>query len=116
MTFSALRGLALELNLWAHGVAVTVRTEDDTEIETRGLWHTNTTNETPAGASFGRRQPRLVMAISRSDVSAFPKGLKVEAPEPGGTAVVGWVVDSVDAVQADHVNVVLVRDPLWSET
>lgn len=112
MSFGALRSLALDLNLWAHGLDILVYVEPNADpVETRGVWLTDTTNEAPLGASFARREALKVMAIAKSAVSAFPRGLRIVAPRQEGETATSWLVDSVLETQVDHVRVVLVPEP-----
>ena len=54
-TFSALRGLALDLNLWAHGVDITVRPAESEAVETIGIWKTTTATDAPRAHSVDGR-------------------------------------------------------------
>jgi hypothetical protein len=103
-----LRALALDLNLSAHGVDVTVTrpAPDDTAIATRGIWLTTETVDVPAG-EFSRREPRRVMALRRANVPTVPRGTLIEAPEKSGDAVTVWRVDGIDRLEADHVRVIV---------
>lgn len=105
MDFGAIRALALETNLAVHGLPVTVirPAPEDTPIETRGIWLTFVTEESPIGNEFTRRSPVRIMALSREAVPTIPRGTLIRAPEKLGAAdVKGWIVDGLDRLEADH--------------
>jgi hypothetical protein len=112
MDLGSLRALALDLNLAAHGVDVTVTrpAPDDTPIATRGIWMTWITEDVPAASDFQRREPRKVMALSRIVVPTVPRGTLIVAPPPQGTGSVTqtWRVDGTERVEADHTRVFMV--------
>lgn len=112
MSFAALRDLALSLNLWAHGVDVEVCVDEHAEpVQTRGIWLSDTTNEAPVGASFGRREAVKAMLLPRTGIDSFKRGMRLRAPRRDGGGATGWVVDSLQESHVDHVCVVLVPAP-----
>lgn len=112
MPFSALRAVALDLSLWAHGVDITVYPIDGgAAVTARGIWLTQRADMAPAGAAFGRREPHRVLAISRADVSEIRRGTRVVAPEASGGADRGWLVDAIAEIQVDHWRAVMVPEP-----
>lgn len=112
MAFAALRSLALDLNLWAHGVDIEVSLPDvSTPVTTRGIWLTQQTNDAPPGSVFGRREPHRVLAVSRSVVTTLSRGMRIVAPEQDGGTARRWLVDAVESVQVDHWRAVMVPEP-----
>lgn len=109
MDFGALRDLALERCLWAHGVDVTVTrpAPNDTPISCRAMWLTQTTNDRPIAAEFTRRDNRHVMVIDRLDVEELPAGTFIIAPERMGHRNFSWLVDGHEETQADQHRVIL---------
>lgn len=111
MDLSALRMLALNINLSVHGVAATVTrpAPDNTPVVTTGIWvNRPLEEERPYGTDFQARRPRLVMALPRSALSTMPRGTTVVAPEQQGGANKTWKVDELDRTETDHWRVVLV--------
>jgi hypothetical protein len=105
--FDGLRDLVLETNLAVHGVDVTVTrpAPEDEAIETQGIWITPLTEEMPFNTDLQRHEPRRVMALSLSEVTAVPRGTQIVGPErPGGTSRT-WQVDGIERREADHVRV-----------
>lgn len=115
MDFGSLRALALDLNFSAHGVdaVVTRPAPDDEPVETRGIWITPLTEDAPVNAAFARREPRRILALKRSEVPTVPRGTGIQAPEKAGDDPVGWRVDGMDRIEADHQRVIVVRDTLF---
>ena len=110
MDLGPLRALALEVNLQAHGVDITVTrpAPDNTPIEgIKGIWLTPITEELPDRMDFQRREPRRVMALRRTDVPAVPRGTLIVAPEKSGDDPRPWRVDSLDRSDADKTHVVV---------
>lgn len=111
MDLGSLRALALDLNLSAHGVDVTVTrpVPDDEPIEARGIWLTPTTEGLPIGSELTRREPRRVLALRRADVPTVPRGTLIVAPEKAGDEdTLEWRVDGFEHYEADHVRVIVV--------
>lgn len=113
MPFAALRSLALDLSMWAHGVDITVYlTDGSAPVSTRGVWMTQRADlAPPSGAGFGRREPHRVLAISRTAVSTIRRGTRVVAPEQSGGDERGWLVDAIADIQIDHWRAVMVPEP-----
>lgn len=110
MNLAPLRALALDLNLSAHGVDVTV-TVDSEPIVTRGIWLTPTTEALPGGMGVQRHEPIRIMALRRDDVPTVPRGTLIEAPIRTGDPVQRWTVDSIERVEADQTRVVVIAAP-----
>jgi hypothetical protein len=113
MGFGALRDLAVDLNFdFAHGVPVTVTrpAPDDDPIETHGIWIVPITESAPLGG-FGRQEPRRILALRRDQVPTVPKGTVIVGPPKADADPVGWRVDGIDRIEADHVRVIVVEDP-----
>jgi len=110
MDLGALRALALDLNLAAHGVDMVVTLPGAAGIETRGIWVTTIAEDMPGGGDFQRREPRRVMALSRADVATVPRGTVIYGPEKGGDEEEPryWRVDGTERVEADHTRVIVV--------
>jgi hypothetical protein len=108
--FGELRALVLELNFSAHGFPVTVTPVSGPEVETRGIWLTNTLLDVPGSAEFHRREIRRVIALSKTDVPMLPRGSLVIAPERAGSEPRQWRVDGVEGSEADHQRVVVIHD------
>lgn len=114
--FGALRDFALERCLWAHGfdVVVTRPAPADEPIECRAMWLTQTTDDTPLGGDYTRREARHVMVFDRADVPEAPIGTRIVAPERmGSTELLTWEVDGHQETQADQHRVVLRQ--VWGE-
>lgn len=110
MDLGSLRGLALELNLAAHGVEVLVTRSGEAGLETRAIWVTPISEDMPVGGEFQRREPRRVMAFSRTEIDTLPKGTVVFGPEQGGDLAESryWRVDGMERQEADHIRVYVV--------
>lgn len=113
MDFSALRALALDLNLSAHGVDVMVTPPGQIAVTGRGIWMTpsrrTASDEVHEVHDFTRRdQDRGVMALPRSQFPSVPLGTVVTAPEQQGGTPADWRVDGIERVEADHLRAVLV--------
>jgi hypothetical protein len=111
MDLAALRGVVLEVNFSTHGVAaqVTRPAPDDTVIATTVIWLTAGSEQLPNGSGFGRVGPTHLMAVRLDAVPTVPIGTVIMAAPAGGTVAVGWKVDGIDAVFADHVRAFVVR-------
>lgn len=111
MDFGPLRALALDLNLTAHGVAITATPVGaDTSIVTRGIWLTPTGDDVGDGR-LGR-ESREIMALRRSDFpDGVPRGTAIAAPKFGSDEILNWRVDGTDTVETDKVHVLLIRAP-----
>lgn len=115
MDLGALRTLALDLNVSAHGVDVTVQLPDaSAAIDTRGIWLTTDFAESPIGADWPRHTARRTLVLTRAAVPAIPIGTIVVAPERPGIDPTRWRVDGYDMQRADHHRVTVV--PLADET
>src|SRR5688572_24736493 len=98
MDLGPLRGLATQLAFDAHGVPATVTRpfpDDGTPIVTRGIWVTPGlsrpfTEAFPSDFALQRREPERVMALSRAEVPAVPRGTRIDAPEQLGGVVKAW--------------------------
>lgn len=102
--------LALALDAFGLPVTVTRPAPDASPVTTTGVWLAPLLDESlPAGTDLQRREPRRVMAVSRtSELASMKRNSLISAPEElGGTAVL-WRVDSLDRVEHDHWRVVLV--------
>jgi hypothetical protein len=113
MELGSLRAQALDLSFAAHAVPATVTrpAPDDDPIETRVLWVTPVTEEAPfAGGRFARREPRRIAALRRDQVATVPVGTAIVAPEKDGDDDMGWRVEGIDRIEADHYRVVVVHD------
>jgi hypothetical protein len=114
MSLRTLRALVFERNLSAFGVPVTVTrpAPDDTAITTTGIWVTPSTEDVPSGAEFSRRDPRRVLALSRTAVPTCPRGTRIDAPEEqAADTVLEWRVEGLDRQEGEHVRVVVVQMP-----
>jgi hypothetical protein len=111
MDLGSLRALALNLNLEAHGVDITVTLPGARAVEARGIWITTATDDVPSGGEFQRRVPARVIAISRAAVPSLPRGTVIVGPEKAGTDEVAkwWKVDGIDRVESDHTRVVVLE-------
>ena len=111
MDLGSLRTLALAVNFSAHGVDVTVQRPDEDSFEARGIWVTQATDDAPTGLEFQRKEPRRVMAFRRSEVETIPRGTTLLVAETSGGTSRGWRVDGIERIEAEHVRVVVTRDP-----
>lgn len=115
MDFGPLRALVASLNFRAHGVAATVTRPfpDDTPITTRVIWVTPITEDRlDIGGGLQHRAPIRVAAVLKADVPTVPRGTVILAPPKAGDDEVRWQVDGIDRVEADHVRVIVVPDPV----
>ena len=108
--FEALRALALELNVWAHGVPATVTLPSGDPVSAQVLWMTLATDDMPVGLSVQRREPRRVAVLRRADVPAVPRGTLIVAPERVGDPLKAWRVDGTDRIEVDQTRVLVVCD------
>lgn len=118
MDLGPLRALALDLNLGAHGVPVTVQPPyptDGAEVVTRGIWVTQQSDLVPGGTEFQRREPRRVLVLRLGDVAKVPRGTAIIAPAIMGGPNRGWRVDGVAEQQQDHIRLVVVPDAALDE-
>jgi hypothetical protein len=111
MDLAALRNVVLGVNFSTHGVPaqVTRPAPDDTVIATTVIWLTTGSEQLPNGAGFGRVGPTHQMAIRLDEVPTVPIGTLIQAAPPTGGSALGWKVDGIDAVFADHVRAFVVR-------
>jgi hypothetical protein len=117
MDLAALRGVVLEVNFSTHGVAaqVTRPAPDDTVIVTTVIWLTAGSEQLPRGAGFGRVGPTHLMAVRLDAVPTVPIGTVIMAAPPTGGTAMGWKVDGIAAVLADHVQVHVIRAREYDE-
>jgi len=108
MDLAPLRALALDLNLTAHGVDVTVTPTGGAAVETRGLWETPSTEA--AGFDLRRQEARRVLVLARAAVASAPRGSIVLAPDRTGGTVLRWRIDGVDRAEDEVLRVFVVRD------
>lgn len=110
--FGDLRALTLDLNLQAHGVAITVTTPTGEAVTgIRGIWLTPISDGWPGGLDLQRTAPKRILAVRRTDVPSLPRGTAIVAPEQAGGTDRGWRVEGVERIDADHHRAVVVLDP-----
>lgn len=108
----AVRALALEANLAAHGLTASlVELPDGTQYEdVRFIWLTFENESMPTGGGFTKREPIRVMVFRQSDIPALPKDTRIAAPERYGADDSVWIVDGRQRSEADHHRVVMRRE------
>ena len=111
MSLSSLRALVLEVNVAAHGMAVTVTVPGGVAVETDGIWMTPETEDVPVGMEFRRREGRYVLVLLRADVPSVPRKTIVVGAPAGMDQTLRWMVDSTAKVESDRVYVVVVPSP-----
>lgn len=95
---------------FAVDVTVTRPAPDDTPIATSGIWVPPLMDDVPVGGEFQRREPQIVMALTRAAVPTVPKKTLIEAPEFVGGPVLRWIVDALERTDVDHHRVLVVPD------
>jgi len=102
--------LALALDAFGLPITVTRSVPGASPVATTGAWLAPLLDEAlPAGTDLQRREPRRVMAVSRtSELASLPRNSLVSAPEELGGPAVLWRVDSLYRAEYDHWRVVLV--------
>ena len=110
MELGALRDLVLELNMDMHGVPATVTPPGEADITTRVIWLSPVVDDNPAGRELDRREPRRMMAISRTDVENVPRGTVIAAPEKHGGDSRNWQIDSTESTEPDHFKVIVIPE------
>lgn len=59
--------------------------------------------------NFQRRDPLLILALRRDEVSSVPRGTRIVAPALNGDIDETWMVDGTVAEDAQHVKVAVVK-------
>lgn len=109
-----LRALVTAVNFDVHGVPATVTLPASQAdpipepITARVVWVDPTTEAVPGSGDYRRSDQRKVMAISRAEVPAVPRGTIVEAPEAEGDTPALWRVDSTEKLGIGRTLVVVV--------
>lgn len=102
---------ALLLDTFGLPATVTRPAPDDTPIITAGIWMTPLLRDEPSGSSFTRREQIRAFAVSKATVPTLPRGTTILAAERDGDPVLGWIVDGIDHVDADHTRGLVMRAP-----
>lgn len=108
MNQQALRRLALDASMFAHGVDATVTVPSGAPIVTRCTWLLSLEESQPVGRDFNRSDPRRLMALPLSlALPTVPRGSVVVAALPGTTTARTWRVENIDRVEAEQVRVIV---------
>lgn len=108
MGFGSLRTLTLDTNFSIFGVDATVRPLDGPTVSARLIWMTDTTEDSPGGTQFPRKEGRRAVALRRSEVAAMPRGTVITAPEATGGEARTWKIDGPVVLEAEHWRVFVV--------
>lgn len=108
MSLDALDALALQTTFDVIGVPAVVTLPDYTVIHTSAIWLEPILLDVPTGNDLQRREVRRVVALTKTDVPAVPRGTRLTGAEREGGPVQDWKVDEIDASDPVHVRVILV--------
>lgn len=84
------------------GVPAIVTVPNGTPVPTSVIWLAPVMVDEPSGSDFTRREPRRVLALSRTDVPTLPRQTQIDAAEIKGGPVSSWLVDQADVARADE--------------
>jgi hypothetical protein len=111
MNQQALRRLALDASMFAHGVDATVTVPSGAPIVTRAIWQAGLEEAMPVGRDFQRRDPRRILALPLADVPDVPRGTVIVAPLPGTATTRTWKVENVERLEAEQIRVIVAPSP-----
>lgn len=102
----------------AFGVDATVRLPESgsADIDTRVVWLPEGQPLNPIGLddqrfqpNFQRRDPLLILALRKDDVSTAPRGTRIVAPALDGDVDETWMVDGLIAEDSEHFKVAVLK-------
>lgn len=103
--------LTFDAEILPLAVPATVTRPSQAAITTVAVWLLRSQPEVPAGAAFQRSAVRRVIALRRSDVPTVPLKTIIVAPERPGLADATWRVDSIEQIEADRYECVVIAEP-----
>lgn len=108
MNQQALRTIALDVAMFAHGVDATVTVPAGAPVSTRVIWLNAVDEAMPVGRDFQRRDPRRVLSVALTgELPDVPRGTEVVAPLPGSSVARTWKVENIDRKEAEQIRVVV---------